>query len=47
MRGMPFSFLNVKQKGFFYYLCVEKKVNRDELITVFGDQVMKPPGVRI
>ena len=24
-----------KAEGIFYYLCVEKKVNRDELISVF------------
>ncbi len=39
--GDAIQFPYRKAEGIFYYLCVEKKVNRDELITVFwgsGDE---------
>lgn len=36
-----------KAEAIFYYLCVEKETNRDELISVFWGAVMRQPGGRI
>lgn len=44
--GKEIHFPYRKAEGIFYYLCVEKQTNRDELVSLFGVPAMKIPDER-